>query len=273
MVDPDAPVPTGEASPASPTADELFRRNKKLKKQNAILQAKLDVTRQKAAAYKLARDRLRKGLGTGAAGGQLEPVSYNSVASMDEFYSAEANVEKYEGELQLSVYRLMLSQLERLVDREPASILDAGCGLGRMTAMLKERFRKAGVQGFDFSEVAVARAQEQGVEVAFFVHDIYQPVQGSFELVVCTETLEHLLEPERAVQQLVRATDATGSLFLTVPDGRADQSARHINFWSPESWPRFLARAAPGCGLEAGVLEHAKHPQLRYNWARLRPAK
>jgi hypothetical protein len=78
--------------------------------------------------------------------------------------------------------------------------------------------------------------------------------------------LEHTVDPEAVVRRLLDIVSATGTLILTVPDGREDHLpakeyhsefesyAGHINFWSLESWRYFLARIAPERTLRTGQL-------------------
>lgn len=275
--------PRPEANPppdvAHPSQKDLLRRNYKLERQVAQLLRQVESLRIKVRSVQAARDQLAERLKTLRSAApstdvtestpKIDPLCFNSQANMDEFYTFQGNLDRYDSALQTSVYQLMLSQLERLVRSEPVSILDAGCGLGILSAMLKDRFPDASVAAFDFSHVAIDTARKNRPDITFFAHDIYDPLDDRFDLVVCTETLEHLLEPDSAVQQLLEATAPSGSLFFTVPDGRIDQSGKHINFWSPESWRQFLVRSGPMCEIETGLIQHPEHKSLRYNWAML----
>ena len=80
----------------------------------------------------------------------------------------------------------------------------------------------------------------------------FQAVEDTFDVIFCTEVLEHLVDPAAALRKLLRCLKPSGVLILTVPDGRIDQHPAgairsdgsaywgHINFWSPESWTLFI---------------------------------
>ena len=78
-------------------------------------------------------------------------------------------------------------------------------------------------------------------KASFFKHDIYNNLNLHFDLLVCMETLEHLNYPERALGNLLNASNV---VILTVPDGRKDSFRGHINFWSMESWKIFIKNFA-----------------------------
>jgi D-beta-D-heptose 7-phosphate kinase/D-beta-D-heptose 1-phosphate adenosyltransferase len=89
----------------------------------------------------------------------------------------------------------------------PARVLDFGCGPGILMALLDELGVSA--DGLDFSPRSRELAPER-VRDRILAGRVTEPVvaEGSYDLVVCREVLEHLtiLEVRRAVQQMVRAT-------------------------------------------------------------------
>jgi len=241
---------------------------KKSERINQDMQSKTDSLKEKIERLKQARDQLlvKTRSAPDATGDAFDPTAYNTADSMDAFYADPANVAKYNSQLQISVYDLFLEQLTARVDREVSSVLDAGCGLGLFTGLVADRFPQAAVSGFDFSEQAIQQARSQRPDIEFFLHDIYDPLPQQYALILCTETLEHLTDPSGALRALLSALAPGGSAFFTVPDGRVDQSSRHIQFWSPESWDGFLRRGAGSAAVETGVIQHPDHRGLRYNW-------
>lgn len=59
---------------------------------------------------------------------------------------------------------------------------------------------------------------------------------GLFDLVVCTEVLEHIPEDERALREIARVMKKNGTLFATVPNSlsRPDIEPDHFRHYSPE---------------------------------------
>ena len=132
-------------------------------------------------------------------------------------------------------------------------IADVGTGTGYLLRALHQAEPDSQLFGFDtFGEMLdLGRMLCPGA--IFSTTSLYK-LSDDFELVFCTETLEHLVEPHVALKALAHRLTPGGTLVLTVPDGRMDQHQPlqpredgtaywgHINFWSPESWSLFLHR-------------------------------
>ena len=72
--------------------------------------------------------------------------------------------------------------------------------------------------------------------VNFIEHDIYESLDGIYDIIFCTEVLEHIIiSGKNALNNLISAVNRAVTIFLTVPDGRIDNFEGHINFWSPKA--------------------------------------
>jgi 2-polyprenyl-3-methyl-5-hydroxy-6-metoxy-1,4-benzoquinol methylase len=175
--------------------------------------------------------------------GNLTPIEENSVELYDRFYSDGEALEKYYQGLRLEFYADVTAELKAAgVNLNGRTVLDVGCGVGYLLAELAKAFTPASLSGSDFSEKAMEASRERFPGVTFFQHDIYDPLVGTYDIILCTEVLEHLEKPWVGLQHLRDALNPGGSLILTVPEGRRDYSSEHINFWSPEGWKAFLER-------------------------------
>jgi SAM-dependent methyltransferase len=99
----------------------------------------------------------------------------------------------------------------------PPRVLDAGCGEGHVTAWLAEALPASEITGVDGRREALVefRARNPGLP-ALEADLIALPFPDhAFELVVCTEVLEHLPDPGKALRELGRV--CAGHLLLTVP--------------------------------------------------------
>jgi methionine biosynthesis protein MetW len=97
-----------------------------------------------------------------------------------------------------------------------ARILDVGCGNGYQLAPLAHRHE---VYGLDVSAVNVGKASEKGVKAV--LHDVEAPFpypDGFFDVVVCSEILEHLFFPEKPLAECLRVLKPGGRLIVTVPN-------------------------------------------------------
>lgn len=198
--------------------------------------------------------------------GHLSPLEENSVELYEKFYGdAQALEEYYKGE-RMKFYKAVVTQVaEEGVDLAGKDVLDVGCGVGFLLDQILRRFSPASLQGADFSEEAMKASRQRFPSMRFFRHDINEPIPEKFDVVFCTEVLEHLERPHIALANLVGALRPAGVLVLTVPDGRQDTINEHLNFWSPESWKAFLERECPSAKIVTRKLLNGP-----YNFALLR---
>jgi SAM-dependent methyltransferase len=99
-------------------------------------------------------------------------------------------------------------------------VLDAGCGVGYGAEMIA-RAGASRVVGVDLAPEAIATASERvGEVVDFQVGDVQDLpfAEGSFDLVVCFEVLEHLEDPEPAITALKGVLRDGGLLIVSSPN-------------------------------------------------------
>jgi SAM-dependent methyltransferase len=93
------------------------------------------------------------------------------------------------------------------------SVLDVGVGLGSLISRLgvPEKF------GLDVSMQYLPRAQAKGIKVVMSKVEDMPFASGRFDLVTCTDVLEHALDYLRCVFQIGRVIRPGGTLIVRVP--------------------------------------------------------
>lgn len=104
---------------------------------------------------------------------------------------------------------------------KPDLVCDVGCGNGVFTIDLKKRIG-CQLHGVDGSEYAVAKAKSIGFNEVHLVSDFCSErlpfADDSFDLVICKDVLEHLLDPEFLMKEIVRITKPDGRCLVHVPN-------------------------------------------------------
>ncbi|OGH19073.1 MAG: hypothetical protein A3F31_01115 [Candidatus Levybacteria bacterium RIFCSPHIGHO2_12_FULL_38_12] len=127
--------------------------------------------------------------------------------------------------------RLIFECIEQI---RPVRVLDAGCGRGfYLQALENYRFIKE-IHGVDINEsyLSVARNNKKDRRVHIKNANIYKlPYpNGYFDLVICSELLEHLKSDVKGLREIKRVLKAKGILVITVPN-------KNFPFlWDPLNW-------------------------------------
>jgi SAM-dependent methyltransferase len=135
-------------------------------------------------------------------------------------------------------------------------VLDLGCGAGRFLTALKDA--GADPVGVEIAEAAAERARATGVEVRLVEPDGTLPFgHGEFDLVWCSEVLEHVPDTLGLLHETRRVLKPGGRLLLTVPyHGRLQAAAIALTRFDQHFDPlgqhvRFFTRRSLASTLEA----------------------
>ena len=136
----------------------------------------------------------------------------------------------------------------------PRRVLDAGCGEGFVYRGLRARgVTSAEWEGVDLSAGAVAFAAQRSPDATWLAADLRRLPQpdGHADLVLCSQVLEHIPQPEVVLHELARVSARwllvsvplepvfRGLCALTVATG-VGADPGHVNFWSPGRFRSFL---------------------------------
>jgi len=135
------------------------------------------------------------------------------------------------------------------------TVLDAGCGEGFVAAYFAQRNPVLQLTGIDCSPEAIVYARQHFGQFASFLvgNVLHLPyADDAFDVVVCSEVLEHVADWDRALAELVRV--ARTHVVVTVPHepyfkilndaARAVgfcQDPGHVNFWSGTAFRKMIS--------------------------------
>lgn len=156
------------------------------------------------------------------------------------------------GDLEWRVYLAPHVQRYRFASRfvQGKKVLDAGCGVGYGCKLLAEA-GAAAVVGADLSQAAIATAQQRfrDARVEFVCDDCESLLQvnGSFDVVVSLENIEHLQQPARFMQRLSQLIRPEGVFICSTPNipealnpGYRSENLYHTHEFTVEHFRSFL---------------------------------
>lgn len=100
-------------------------------------------------------------------------------------------------------------------------ILDVGCAGGNMADRIYKMFPGSKVVGVDVHKDAIDYARKKYPNIKFMVADAHKlPFKDdSFDLIICYETIEHLVNPLGALREIRRAVARNGVVGLEMDSG------------------------------------------------------
>ena len=151
-------------------------------------------------------------------------------------------------------YRTLIAMARPL---SPKTVLDAGCGEG--FSLNKLMLNKIGIkiEGVEQSKEAIELGKKLFPKAKIKLGDIYNlPYKtNSFDLVVSTEVLEHMEDPQKALLEIIRVSKKY--IILSVPNEpffmlsnflrgknllRLGNDPGHINHWTVFSFKNLLKK-------------------------------
>lgn len=138
---------------------------------------------------------------------------------MDKLYSSKNPLVSY-------VHNERLNKIIELIPKkEGAKILDAGCGEGHLLEMISKKVNQKNVNqknlyGADITKIALEKAKERVTHANFSLQDLsnLDYKDEFFEVVICTEVIEHIPEYKKVINELKRVLKKGGYLIMTFPN-------------------------------------------------------
>lgn len=146
----------------------------------------------------------------------------------DRLWSQEWQELQKIGPLTHTRYRLMLRELPAHLPAN-SRIIDVGCGNGTFLAILQERYPQAILCGVEYSQQAKQVAPghiRKFIQVGDIVELAPKLADQPYDIVVCSEVLEHVPNPNQAIEAIVSLLKPKGLAVFTVPGG--------MRYWSEQ---------------------------------------
>ena len=114
--------------------------------------------------------------------------------------------------------RPALDLLARIASAAPQRVVDLGCGPGNSTALLRERWPDAVLEGLDLSQDMLAAARRDHPGIAFMAGDIaaWSPVEP-YDVVFSNAALQWVGNHAELLPRLIAAVKPGGALAVQMP--------------------------------------------------------
>lgn len=125
------------------------------------------------------------------------------------------------------------------------SVLDAGCGNGRLLFGIKQINPQIEVFGIDISEVAIERMKkEYGIEGAVMDVDNIDKLEKTFDFIVANHMLEHLYRDVEFVQKCKEKLNPQGWFYAAVPNNMSgpEETEEHVRKYDHKMMAELLTR-------------------------------
>jgi ubiquinone/menaquinone biosynthesis C-methylase UbiE len=164
-----------------------------------------------------------------------EATPDTDLVSWNEAMVERYDIERYYERSHPLVRRLERQRLDVLVAMAAAKpgdrVLEVGCGAGHVL----ERFEGVMRTGIDLSAGMLTRIRRRlgdAVTLARGSADALPFADGAFDVVVCTEVLEHVPDPAGVVAELMRVAGPAGRVVVSIPNevniDRAKRTLRRL---------------------------------------------
>jgi len=141
----------------------------------------------------------------------------------------------------VATIKFIIEELEKI---KFDSLIDIGCGDGRITREIHGHFPNVKIAGIDISKIAIDIAQALNPELIFEENNIINKKKiEKFDIAILIEVIEHI-NPSRLelfIEKTSEFVSDSGFLLLTTPSKNMKVSAKHFQHFSLKQLFRLLS--------------------------------
>ncbi len=178
----------------------------------------------------------------------MNAEEHNTKDNINRLFSNPNYVKSYIEPVRLRFYKSVASFIvEKGMSYEGKRIADVGCATSHLLNHIDHKYDVESLVGIDFASetLKIARSLEWKHDAQFYeldLHDSMDEFIGAFDIVFSTQTLEHVRNPTKIMENILPTLTPEGVLMITVPDGAVDGlvGTLHINSWDINQLGQFI---------------------------------
>ena len=145
-------------------------------------------------------------------------------------------------------------------------VLDAGCGEGHLIEKMHSVHRYNKYYGVDITEIALKKAKKRCPYADFYNMDLLRLKfkNETFDVVACSEVLEHIYKYDKAINELKRILKREGYLIITFPNETNWIISRFLLMRKPIKVPDHVNSFTPSTIKKHIGLEEVKKENLPF---------
>ena len=107
------------------------------------------------------------------------------------------------------------------IDGKNVKLLDTGCASGWFISEINSRHPNFECFGVDVHKKAIEYGKKTYPQISFFHADAHRlPFpQNFFDIVVCMEVLEHVVDPQKIMEEIKRTAKPNGMIIVSMDSG------------------------------------------------------
>ena len=139
-----------------------------------------------------------------------------------------------------------------ILENKKLNILELGCGVGNYSRVLAEKGHTVTSVDIDYDSLAFLKKNDGSGNCLAICADVMTPVlrgEQRYDIIIASEVLEHLEDPDCVLEMMSRLLRDTGWIFMTIPNGFGpwevfnrieSRSWLHRVLYFPFYWPVYL---------------------------------
>jgi len=166
-------------------------------------------------------------------------------------------------------YHVYLRAKRLIVEKGLRSVLDIGCGPALKLARLIAPVCKD-IVAMDHPDV-ISFCKQRFAFAQFIAYDIEKdvfPISRAFDLVICADVIEHLVEPDKLLDDICLASTSDTIIIISTPERNILRGKNclhspnpvHVREWNFAEFDAYLLSR------RLAVLEHKLVKALKFNW-------